>query len=89
MIYLRGPSCCPAIVEVTRQSKFLPKESNRGIPESEWGRWPWLTRVKMVTSVPLERAISPKDIDLNPIALQNGRKQISREQYEIAEIRLS
>lgn len=88
VIYLRETQTCPAIVRVTAQARFAPEESNKGLPDHELNRWPWLTRVKMVASRPLGEAI-PKDIlEIDPQGLQNGRKKLRRDLYELAEIRL-
>lgn len=88
VIYLRETQTCPAIVRVTAPARFDPTESNKGLPEYELNRWPWLTRVEMVASRPLEDAI-PKDVlEINPLGLQNGRKKLRRDLYELAEIRL-
>lgn len=88
VIYLRETQTCPAIVRVTAPARFDLKESNKGLPDYELNRWPWLTRVEIVASRPLEHAI-PKDVlEIDPLGLQNGRTKLRRDLYELAEIRL-
>lgn len=89
LIYVKTVQVCTAIYEVTQRAEYLPEESNRFIPEDERGRWPWLTRVKHIVSVPVSAGFSADDIDLNPMGLRRGRKHITREQYEIAEMLLA
>lgn len=86
VIYLRETQSCPAIVRVTAEARFAPEESNKGLPGDELDRWPWLTRVKMVASRPLEGAIPKEVLEINPQGLQNGRKVLRRDLYELAEI---
>ncbi|HKI66711.1 MAG TPA: hypothetical protein VJ989_05525 [Solirubrobacterales bacterium] len=78
-----GPRRCPAIVRVTRESRYDPEFVAENDPEAA-DRWPYVTDIECVFEVPIESGVPLDVFDVTPNGLQGGYKELSRSQFEVA-----
>ena len=85
VLYLVGPSVCPAIVEVTREPRFDPERvENEGLP-GDAEKWGWLIEVRVLRTTTLVRAPRLHDLGVASSSVrQHGHIRLNRTQYDRA-----
>jgi PLD-like domain len=86
VIYLakrnRGPAKCPAVVRALgpakKEESFLRRERDAEAAE----RWPWVTRIEVIGDVPADDGVGLDLIDMSAYSLQNGPREITRDEFE-------
>lgn len=90
VVYAVGPRRCPAILQVTDETRFDRSLVAREASPEDAERWGWVTPVRPLRQVPVRRAPTLAQIGVQPASVrQKGHIALSLEQYRLAYRRIA
>ncbi|MDQ3726083.1 MAG: phospholipase D-like domain-containing protein [Actinomycetota bacterium] len=77
-----GPACCPAVVRVTKPSRFDRQWVIEHRDADAADRWPYVTEVAVVDEVPIDSGAPLSAIGKTGQSVQGGYCSITRDEFE-------